>query len=550
MPKPTNIDTQFYFHEQAAARPVHFIERYCRHVVGDLQGELIEVTPYFEKIIREFYGTLKKVDDYRRFRTGYIEIPKKNAKSTIGACLGLYHTGFDGKPVVDRFGNVKWAIEKGAEVFACAGDKDQARIIFDTAREMVEMDKHLSRVFDVYKNVIVHKKTKSRFKVISADARTKHGPNVQALIFDELHVQPNGELWHTMSKGVASRKQPVIWAWTTAGYKGTFAYEKHNEAMSIQSGKIKSKYWYVKVWAIEEERAMKQYDKEKVWREANPGYDITVTKEFFESQMEEIARNPANLSAFLRLHLNVWTGSEKTWEIVPHWSKGDAAPNLEALKGRTGYMGVDLAPVDDTTAVVEVYPDDAGEKFDVVPHFFIPESTLADRVKQENDNWEMWVQMGLVTVMPGNITDEEIIRRYVKERCQSHHFERIGCDTYNAYNLIAKLQEDGLPVEAYPQTVKGMSPPMKFLEKQITAGNVRHGANPVLAYQAGNVVIYEDINQNRRPHKKNSKARIDGISAMITAFGCYLATVTEIEEKYTAADVLGFIETDTADAKR
>lgn len=533
-------DKTYYYHQEAAMRPVHFIERYCRHVVGDLQGQKIEVTPYFKQIITDFYGTLKEADDFRRYRTGYIEIPKKNAKSTIGACLGLYHTGFDGRPYIDQYGKLRWMIEKGAEVFACAGDKDQARIIFDISREMVEMDKNLSRVFDVYKNVIVHKKTKSRFKVISADARTKHGPNVQALIFDELHVQPNGELWHTMSKGVASRKQPVIWAWTTAGYKGTFAHEKHNEAVSIQNGKIKSKFWYVKVWAAEEEKAKKEYDTEKLWEETNPGYGITVTKEFFESQMEEIARNPANLSAFMRLHLNVWTGTEKTWEILGHWDKNNALPNEEELKGKMCWMGIDLAPVDDTTAVVEVYSDD-GETFDIVPHFFIPEATLMERIKDENDNWGIWADMGLVTIMPGNITDEDIILEYVKDRASTRQVMKIGCDTYNAYMLIGKLQNEGLPALAYPTTLKGMSPPMRLVEKRITAGTIRHGGNPVLAYQAGNVMVYENLNRDRMPAKGKSKKRIDGVAAMITAVGCWMADNATQEETYTAADLIAFI---------
>lgn len=528
MKKPKNISSDdYYFDEAAAMRPVHFIERYCRHIVGDQQGQLIEMMQYQKDIVRDVFGWKKKSDHYRRYRNVYLEVPKKNAKSTLLSALGLYHTCADG--------------EKGAEVFACAGDKEQARIIFDAAREMVETDKKLSKIFTVYKNVIVHKASKSRFRVISADAKTKHGFNVHVLLFDELHVQPNSELWHTMAKGVAARKQPIVWAITTAGYKNTFAHTMHNMARSIQEGRLKSKFWYVRIYGAKEEIALKDYDKESLWKATNPGYGVTVGREFFEAQLEEIQQNPANLSAFLRLHLNVWTGSEKTWEIVPHWSKGDGPVNEEAMKGRTGYMGIDLAPVDDTTAVVEVYPDDGGETFDVIPHFFIPESTLEDRIKHENDNWQAWVMMGLVTVMPGNITNEETIRAYVQERCRSHHITRIGCDTYNAYNLIAKLQEDGLPAEGYPQTVKGMSPPMKFLEKQITAGAVRHGGNPVLSYQAGNVVVYEDINQNRRPHKKNSKARIDGIAALITAFGCYLATITAFEEKYTAEDLLGFI---------
>lgn len=522
----------YYFDEKAAQRPVNFIERYCRHLVGDLQGQLIKVMPYQKQIVRDVFGTKKKKDNYRRFRNVYMEVPKKNAKSILLSALGLYLTCADG--------------EKGAEIFACAGDKDQARIIFDASREMVESDKRLKKIFRVYKNVIVHKKSKSRFRVISADAKTKHGPNVHALLFDELHVQPNGELWDTMTKGVANRKQPMVWAITTAGYKNTFAHKMHLMCKAIFDGRVKSRFWYVVMYGIEEKLALKDWDKEYIWKLANPGYGVTVDSEYYESQVEEIKMNPARLSGFLRLHLDVWTGTERAWEIVKDWAKGNRKVDPEKLKGRRCFMGVDLAPKNDTTSVVEIYEiegkEEGKEEFEIYVHFFIPEATLDERKKLENDNWDHWVNMHLATVMPGNVTDDQIIFDYIKKRCETRQVVSIGCDSYNAYNLISKLQEEGLPADSYPQSIKGMSPPMKYVEKLVTAGRMHHGGNEVLAWQAGNVMVYEDTNQNRKPHKQKSKCRIDGIAALITAFGEYLADKHNQETKYKASDLIAFID--------
>lgn len=520
----------YYFDEDRAQRPVNFIERYCRHVEGELQGQRIDMMDYQKEIVRDVHGWRKKKDRRRRYRYVYLEVPKKNAKSTLLSGLGLYHTCADG--------------EKGALVVAVAGDKLQARIIFDAARNMVEADKKLSAIFDVYKDSIFHRKTKSRFIVVSADAPTKHGLNISVLLFDELHVQPNRELYDTLAKGVAARAEPLVYMISTAGYQNTFAHTMHRMAKAIQEGRLVSKFWYVRTWGATAEEAQKHWDKEWLWEKTNPGYGTTVGKEFFEAQIEEVRQNPAGLSAFLRLHLNVWTGSEKTWEIVPHWHKGDGEIDVESLRGRPCYLGVDLAPKNDTTAVVELYPSDDGQRFTVLVQLFIPRATLDERIRLENDNWQVWVDAGLVTVMPGNVTDDDVIFQHIRERCQFAQAEGIACDDYNAWGLIANLQAAGLPAESYPQTVKGMSPPMQFLEKCVTAGQLRHGGHPVLSWQAGNVVVYEDINQNRRPHKKNSKARIDGISALIFAFGLYLASITDVEDTYSAADLLGFIETE------
>jgi phage terminase large subunit-like protein len=520
------VESEYYFDEVAATRPAKFIERYCTHVEGPMQGQKIQLMDYHRDLIAEVFGWKKKADGYRRYRYVYQEIPKKNAKSTLLAALGLYLTGFDG--------------EKGAQVYAVAGDKDQARIIFDAARVMVEQNKDLSRVFNVQVNRIKHKKSNSYFKVLSSEVKTKHGPNIHAVLFDEMHVQEKRDLWDTLTKGVANRLQPLVFAITTAGFTGTFAHEMHQKCKAIADGKINSKFWYVKMFNIDQERAYKDYDKESVWKEVNPGYGITVQKDFFESEMELISQNPSNLTSFLRLHLNVWTGSERTWDIYKYWNRGDIQRLDEAsMEGRECYMGVDLASVDDTSAVVLIFPNETGDYFDIITRFFIPKDTLDQRRRNENDEWYNWVAQGIARTTDGDTTKEEEIREEIEKLANRFKVKLIGCDPWNAHFFITKLIDEGFPAAKYPQNRMRVSPPLKFIERHIKARAINHQGNPILKWQAGNVVITEDVNENRMPNKEKSTSRIDGISAMITAFGTYLAAIAEPEKKLTAADILG-----------
>lgn len=504
---PATHDTPYYFDEQAADRPIKFLEKFCRHIEGELQGQLVQMTPFWRETVRDIYGWKKKSDGRRRYRYIYIEIPKKNAKSFIMSGLGLYMTCADGEP--------------GAKVFALAGDKDQARIIFNAAKQMVEADKTLSKSLFVLKDSISHKKTGSVFRVLSADVKTKHGPNTSAAFFDELHVQPNGLLFETIEKGVASRREPLVFMITTAGFKNTWAHQKHIEYKGIAEGRTPSKYTYVRMFNLTEERAAKEWDNPEVWKEVNPNFGITTNEEYFYAQLENVQRNPAELSGFLRLHLNVWTGTEKSWEITPHWSKCDFGPPDEAaLVGRECFIGVDLADRGDTTAVVLLWPPrDATERYEMKLLIYIPQDTLFERKKGENDQWDVWERTGLIQVTPGNVTDQAPVIADIKTACRKYRVMKIAVDPWRGTGFMVDLQGDGLPAEEYLQVPKKISPPLIALEKLIMKGEINHGGNPVLAWQVGNVVIEEDINQNRRPSKAKSKARIDGIAALINALG-------------------------------
>jgi phage terminase large subunit-like protein len=476
------------------------------------------------------------LDNFRRYTHIWLEIPKKQAKSIIMSALSLYMTGADG--------------EKGAQVRVVAADKYQARIIFDAGRKMVEFDKTLSKSFHVLKDSITHKATNSYCIVLSSDVESKHGPNISTLFIDEMHAQSNRDLYDTLEKGTAARDQPLVFITTTAGYKYTFAHDMSLEARDILEGRVQSGHWYVRMFGMSEERAMKEWDTEAAWREVNPGYGITVGKNYYMRKVEDCKRSPAEVAAFWRLHLNVWTGSDKSWEVVPYWNNSDhgKVPE-EELHGRECYCGIDFAPKRDTSAVVYLFPPkDAGNKgpdgkWIVLMRNYIPADTLQERKKQENDQWDVWVRTGLAITTPGNVTDFDKIADDVVADAKKFVILKIGADPYRATQPILKMQEAGLPAEEYPNTLPKLSPAMETVERLIIAGDINHQGNPLLAWMAGNVVVFEDAKQNRMPNKKNSKARIDGILGLIMAMGLATAgterpqrSIYENEELWVEGD--------------
>ena len=182
-----DFDTDLYYYdEKAGDRIVNLAERYCRHTedsISSEMGDLFILEDWQKKIFREIFGIKKKKTKKRKHRYVWLEVPKKNGKSPMGSIVAIYLTGFDGA--------------KGAEVFSCAGDKDQARIIFDTTKKMIEADQVLNKEFKTYRNSVMHLASGSVFRVLSAEADTKHGPRIHGITFDEFHVQPHSKLYDT-----------------------------------------------------------------------------------------------------------------------------------------------------------------------------------------------------------------------------------------------------------------------------------------------------------------------------------------------------------------
>ncbi len=507
---------KYYYDKDAAERPIKFIERFCRHTAGELMGELIVLFDWQKNLIREAFGVLKKSNGKRKYRFIYLEVPKKNGKSMILSGISLYLTMADG--------------EKGAEVFACAGDREQARIVFGAAKLMVEQEKWLSERLEVLKNTITYHKSGSVFKVVSSESKTKHGPNLHGIVFDELHVQPHSDLYDTLTKGIASRKQPMVWMITTAGVKETWAETQHDYAVGIRDGKYTDEKWLVKIYAAKrDEEDPLFYEREEVWADSNPSYPISPDREYFEGEIETIRNKPANLNAFLRLHLNIWTGSSYAWMPDHKWIKSNLGHvDLNNLLGQTCYGGLDLGAKSDFSSFTLLFPpNEHFDFFTCLVKFWCPQERILERDKKEHANFGQWVRQGLIDTCPGDIMENEYPEKYIEDCFDKYVIESIGYDRYRAVDLVIRLTNRGVPMVPFAQGPVTMNAAIETLEEWILKQSLNHLGNPVLRWQSGNMMIREDVNKNKAPDKRKSKDKIDGMVSLLNAILCYLVFLKE-----------------------
>lgn len=489
----------YWFDDAAADRVVEFFERYLRHIKGRWAGSRFELMPWQKNdIIRPLFGW-KRPDGTRRYRTAYVEIPRKSGKSSVAAGLALYLLLADG--------------EKGGEVYSAAVDRPQAGIVFEAAKQMLQASPHLREKAQVYKRSIIVLDTASAYHVLSADAPSKHGLNASGIIFDELHAQPNRELWDVLTTSTGAREQPLVIAITTAGYdRNSICWEQHEYARRVQSGVINDPSFFSYIAAADQEDDWRD---PKIWKKANPGLGVTITKDYLETECKRAIEVPAYQNTFRRLHLNQWTQQESRALDIAAWDASSGMVIPERLKGKTCFAGLDLASTTDIAALVLVFPD--GEGYDVLPFFWIPSDNMRERETRDRVPYSTWVRQGFVASTHGNVIDYAAIRRDINKLSVSYNIKEIGHDPWNATQLALELEGDGFRMIPIRQGFQSMSPGTKEVLRLVLAKKLRHGGNPVLRWMADNLAVKQSPEGNLRPDKDKSMAKIDGIVALIMA---------------------------------
>lgn len=489
--------SDYWFDEDAAVRSVTFFEKYLFHIKGKWAGAPFLLMDWQKKIIRELFGW-KIQDGTRKYRVAYIEIPRKNGKSTLAAGIALY------LEFADK--------EFGAEIYSAAADRDQAAIVFETAKSMVEISPSLSKRAKPYKRSIFYPDYMANYKVLSADAATKHGLNAHGVIFDELHAQKHRELWDVLTTSTGSREQPLVVAITTAGYdKNTICGEQHDYAEQVLKGVIEDPAYYAFIAAADTDDDWKI---EETWKKANPGYGITVTPGYLKREAKRAEHVPAYQNTFRRLHLDQWTKQSERWLDLAFWDKCSKKVNIKALKGKSCYCGLDLASSIDIAAFAKVFSDEKGF-FDILMRFWVPEENIRERSLRDKVPYDVWVRDGYIKATPGNVIDYSAIETDIKRDNEFYDIREIAFDRWGAVQMTQNLEAEGFTVVPFGQGFKSMSPPTKELLKLVMSRKVRHGGNPVLRWMADNMVVSTDPAENVKPDKKKSTERIDGMVALI-----------------------------------
>jgi len=491
---------KYYFDKKIADRKVSFFEKHLKHSKGEWADQPFLLEEWERKIIRDVHGWRRTLDGTRRYRTVYIEVPKKNGKSTLVAGMGLDLTFTDNEPK--------------AEVYSAAADTRQASIVFDEAKSMVESSPALDKRAKVFRRRIVNIKDGSFYEVLSADAYTKHGFNVHGVIFDELHTQPNRELWMTLKKGVAARRSPLVIAITTAGYdRESICWDQHEYALKVLDDPNFDESFYAVIYAADEDD---DWTDPKIWAKANPNLGVTVKIDFLEQECAIAKESPAEENAFRRLHLNQWTEQETRMIEMSVWDECGGVVDAEALKGRICYGGLDLASTSDLAAFLMVFPpeDDDGP-YRLMPKFWIPGNNIVKKGLKDHVAYDGWVRAGLLNATPGNTIDFDYIRHDINELNRDYHIKEIAYDSWGAALLSSQLRDDGLEMYEFIQGWKSYAAPTKEFMALLLNRRLAHGNNPILRWMASNMVAKIDPAGNMKPDKGKARQKIDGIVAAI-----------------------------------
>ena len=498
-------DEQFWFDDAAATRAVDFIEKFCTHVKGELGGSPFILEDWQKNdIIRPMFGWKRK-DGRRKYRTCYVEIPRKNGKSNLSAAIALYLLFADNEP--------------GAEVISAAGDRGQANIVFNIAQEMVQNNQALSRRAKVLRTSIEYQS--SWYKSISAESYTKHGLNCHGVVFDELHSQKTRDLWDVLTTSTGARRQPLVVALTTAGHDRTsICWEVHEYALAVKSGLIVDDTFLPVVYAADPDD---DWTKEETWKKANPGFGSICKREYFEQMVSNAKSNPSMVNTFLRLHLNIWTSAETAWLPDDVWMQGSQEIPWERLPLLKAYGGLDLASTQDLTAFALLFRDDERQVFYLVVHQFVNSEKAHSKKLSAGVDYVMFARDGDLTITPGNVTDYDLVYDHIIDKAKKYDIQSIGYDPKFSAYLVPKLEADGVKMNQMAQNITTMNGPTKEFEMQVMRGNIIHGGNRCLRWQIGCAVVYVDVNENKRVTKEKVESRkVDGVIASIIAMNEYM----------------------------
>jgi phage terminase large subunit-like protein len=421
----------------------------------------------------------RRRDGKLKHRQALVLLPRKNGKSALGAGIALYSM-FDGP--------------SGGEVYSCAADKEQAKIVFGTAKKMIEMNPLLSREFKPYRDVIEYPANGSVYRVLSAEAFTKEGLNPHFVMFDEVHAQPNRELWDVMSLATGSRAEPLMMGISTAGVKtdstgsDSLCYSMHQYGQRVASGELKDPAFYYEYWGAAEGA---DHTDPEVWAAANPGFGDIVSPEDFESA---VLRTPEN--EFRTKRLNQWVSTESAWLPGGAWD-GCEDQSVTIENGATVVLGFDGSFNNDSTALVVVrVPDD-----ETPPHIDVVAA------------WEKPQGSGNEWAVPIFDVEDEIIKA-----CERWQVQEIACDPARWARTYQMLEARNLPVVEFPQSPARMIPATQSFYEAVLNQTITHSGDPRLARHLSNCVIRTDSRGSRiSKDGRNSPRKIDLAVAAVMA---------------------------------
>lgn len=532
--KSKNNDYPFYFDEDEAKRPITFIQSLV-HTKGEWANHNIILESWEQFIIASIFGWRRKENKLRRYKKAYVQVSRKNGKTTFASGIGNY-CFFCDSPA-----------EAGVEIYYIATKKDQAKIAWSESERQIRKAKALNKEAITYKqtSTITKKKdTASKSKPLGQDSNTEDGLNPHLVIVDEYHAHPDNELLNVLESGMGARRQPLTFIITTAGFdKTSVCFSEYEYAKQILQGSLNNDEYFCiiyepdnikDIWIFMSEYKEKLNNNQNTQEQeelinniifqANPNINISVKDSYLKSRLFEGLDKPVQRTDILTKNLNIWTQASEVWISSDRWLKSYLHQNINIneLKGKRACIGLDLATTRDIAAYVLCFDTVDNDPYILLPRFFMPKENIRQRSKEDRVPYELWASQGLITLTNGDIIDFDIIESSILKDARDFEIIEIAYDPWKAIEIITHLESEGFKMQQVRQSfaVGGLSEGTSLFEKTIDERKLLHGNNPVLNWMISCCEVKTDGRDNYlpvKPDRRRSYKRIDGVVASIMA---------------------------------
>lgn len=517
-------DFPYRFDEAAGARACRFVDL-MPHIKGEWAKPVYtDGRLQYAKLNMEDWQVFKTINLFgwvhiktglRRFRRAYEEVARKNAKSTWAAAVLLLLLAADS--------------EAGAQVYSAATTGEQAREVFDVARNMaIREPEFLSRFgVDVGKHDITIASTASGAKPLNAEGSTLDGLNIHAAVVDELHAHKTRALFDVLDSATGARSQPMIIMITTAGSdRSGICYEQRDYTIKVLERTLIDESWFGIIFTLDDGDL---WHDPAVWRKSNPNFGVSVKEDDMQAACRKAMATPSAQANFLTKRMNVWVNADSAWMDMQAWDRcADRSLTLDQVKHLPCVAGLDLASKVDVAAKVRVFRDEAADQYLLIPTFWLPERAIE---QGRNSQYDGWRRAGHLQVTDGEVIDFDQIEDEIRTDNAELEMNEFACDPWQATQLISHMLDEGAPMVEYRQTVQTMSEPMKAFEALVLQGKLKHNGNPMMTWMVSNVVCHRDVKDNIYPRKEREENKIDGAVAAIMAIGRTIAGASDTHQQ-------------------
>ena len=492
------------FDLEKANKPTEFIERFCKHSKGKWIGKPVKLELFQKAKIQAVYGFVHKETGLRRCREVFTLVGRKNGKSTEKAATGNYMMIGDG--------------EGGAEVYSVATKKDQARIVFSEAVNMVAQSPALSKHVKKRKSDLYFPVTFSKFEPLASDSNSLDGLNVHYGIMDELHAIKDRNLYDVIKQAMTAREQPILDMITTAGFVRECIFDSiYTYACNVLDGIVEDERFLAFIYELDDRSEWTDF---RAWEKANPGLGTIKSYEELAANVERAKNDPDFLPTVLTKDFNIRDTVAGTWLTFDQINNEETF-DIEEFHGCYAIGGADLSSTTDLTCATLLMMRPGDKRKYVIQQYFLPEDLVEQRVKEDKIPYDKWAERGLLTLCPGNKVNYSDVTAWFMKMYQEYGIIPfwIGYDPWNSQYWIEEMKGMGFTMIEVRQGAKTLSQPMKEMGADLCAKKIVYGNNPVLKWCLTNVNVKRDDNDNIRPVKgQSSRQRIDGAVSLLIAY--------------------------------